>query len=247
MDNSIMINAWNVCLDLIKDRGFSCNKKYSELSREDINHLLNDDKLDILSNNKNGRVLYIHFINTPKVKFAQITATIKYCEELNIDFDLVFVLKPKPNSGIRKLEIRGQNNIQIFWCKQIQFNITKHSLVPIHRCLTEEEKEGILEKYEILYKSQFPIISQQDPIVRWYNYKKGDIIRISRKDSKTYEDIFKVGNKSCLSSAEKSFEDYLSENREINKNISITKRRKVLVNYYETNICDNLLRYRYVK
>lgn len=242
-----MIKAWYVCLDIIRDRGFSIDNKYFQLTKTDLNHLLNEDKLDILSNNKDGKVLYLHFINTPKVKYSQITNTIKYCEELNDNFDIMFILKPKPNCGIRKLEFKGENNVQIFWCKQIQFNITKHSLVPLHKKITDEEKENILLKYKILYKSQLPIISHQDPIVRWYNFKKGDIIRISRKSCKNYAHIFNVVDESCLSAKEENLEKYIGQYKEINKHTTISNRRETLKRFYESNIADNLLRYRYVK
>jgi len=59
------------------------------------------------------------------------------------------------------------------------FNITKHKLVPKHSKLSESEKEKVLEAYGITIK-QLPKISKEDPAIKSFDVKNGDIIKIER-------------------------------------------------------------------
>ena len=65
---------------------------------------------------------------------------------------------------------------ELFSVDELQFNITKHRLVPLHQKLNEEESKSFKEKYGLKYQA----ILTSDPISRFYNYKRGDIIRILR-------------------------------------------------------------------
>ena len=71
------------------------------------------------------------------------------------------------------------------WCKQLQFNVTKHILVPNHIKLDENEENFIIKKYNLKSKFQLPIILKNDPISRYYNYQSGDIIKIIKEYNET--------------------------------------------------------------
>ncbi|MBU2589629.1 MAG: DNA-directed RNA polymerase subunit H [Nanoarchaeota archaeon] len=70
-----------------------------------------------------------------------------------------------------------------------EINITKHIFVPKHTKLTEEEKEKILEEYNISL-SQLPKISKNDPAIKELEVKKGDLIKIERKSPTIGKSIF---------------------------------------------------------
>lgn len=60
------------------------------------------------------------------------------------------------------------------------FNVLKHTLVPEHIILSEEEKQKLLEKYNISEK-QLPKILSSDPVVKALGAKPGDVLKIIRK------------------------------------------------------------------
>ena len=92
---------------------------------------------------------------------------------------MIFVLKNKPNSTLKKLEKdRDLGDLQVRHLKELQINITKHSLVPDHIKLDDEEIKELMEKHSIHSKAQLPLILKDDPIARYYNYKPGDVIKI---------------------------------------------------------------------
>ena len=68
--------------------------------------------------------------------------------------------------------------IEMFSYKKLSFNITKHELQPIFICLPNEESKNIKKKFG----TNLSVIKLNDPIARFYDYKKGSIIKIVRKN-----------------------------------------------------------------
>ena len=66
--------------------------------------------------------------------------------------------------------------IELFFEDELQYNITKHILVPEHIRLSNNKAKKFKEKYG----TKFPILLINDPISRFFNYKSGDIIKIIR-------------------------------------------------------------------
>lgn len=62
---------------------------------------------------------------------------------------------------------------------QFLINPTKHRLVPKHTILSNTEKARVLAELRVT-EAQIPLIQTSDPIMRWYDAKPGDLIRITR-------------------------------------------------------------------
>ena len=60
------------------------------------------------------------------------------------------------------------------------FNIFDHVLVPKHVLLSPEEVANLLKKLNITL-NQLPKISIKDPVVKFLNAKKEDVVKILRK------------------------------------------------------------------
>ena len=68
--------------------------------------------------------------------------------------------------------------IELFAEEDLQYNITKHYLQPKFERLSDEEADEFKKKYGV----KFGTLRLDRPISCFYNYQKGDIIRIIRKD-----------------------------------------------------------------
>ncbi len=72
---------------------------------------------------------------------------------------------------------------------QVKIDISKHSFVPAHIKLTDEEVQQLLMKYNISIK-QLPSIKKTDPSIRELGVTIGDVIKIVRKSSTAGEYSF---------------------------------------------------------
>jgi len=60
-----------------------------------------------------------------------------------------------------------------------EIDVFQSELVPKHRILNEDEKKKFLEKYKVKL-TQLPRISIDDPAIKRFNPKPGDIVEIIR-------------------------------------------------------------------
>ena len=83
-------------------------------------------------------------------------------------------------NGLAEIDkLRSEDNqIEIFYFNQLSYNVVNHCLVPEHSLTTDEERQTILKS--VKSPSFLPEIYINDPPVRWYNWKVGDIIKIRR-------------------------------------------------------------------
>lgn len=70
-------------------------------------------------------------------------------------------------------------DIEIFEKSELQFNITKHILQP-----KSIEKLNIYDKEKLreMTSLKIPCMLKKDPIARFYHFKKGDVIKMIRRD-----------------------------------------------------------------
>ena len=66
--------------------------------------------------------------------------------------------------------------IELFPLESLRYNITKHRLVPKHTQLSKSESK----KFKDAYGVKIPILLRTDPIVRFYDFQKGSVIKIER-------------------------------------------------------------------
>lgn len=71
---------------------------------------------------------------------------------------------------------------EFFHFDELQYNITKHVYVPLHEKLSIQEKEEYKERFGL----KIPVLKTTDPVSRFYNFKKGDVVRVYRRDYPVY-------------------------------------------------------------
>ena len=182
-ESTFITNAWTTCLEILRDRGYNPDETYSKLNSKELEYLAQKNSLDIVAKDESRKkFICVKFILTEKVKSAYVKELVNEIKDkipLEHTYEMIFVLKNKPNSTLKKLEKnRDLGDIQIRSCKELQFNITKHVLVPQHIKLSDDEVKAIMTRYSIHSKTQLPLILREDPIVRYYNFKSGDVLKI---------------------------------------------------------------------
>lgn len=68
--------------------------------------------------------------------------------------------------------------VEVFQEEDLQYNITKHSLVPAHIKMSKEDQK----KFRELYGVNIPVLLRTDAVAKFYNFKKGEIVKIIRRN-----------------------------------------------------------------
>ena len=73
-----------------------------------------------------------------------------------------------------------------------EFNIIKHSLVPEHIKLSDEEKKSLLEEYNVKL-NQLPAILKSDVAIQPLDPEVGDIVKVVRNSpTNIKQDTYRV-------------------------------------------------------
>ena len=187
----------NNILDILESRGFN-TENYKGFSINEIHALLMNDQLDMMIHNEKKKV-YIKYFNIEKSirpnNVHEIVDSLFNIEQiLSINDELIIITKDEPNETLQKLQrsLYEHENIyiNIINIQRLQFNILKHSLVPIHRVLDDSEKQIVKNKYNIENDREFPTISRFDPVSQVLGIRPGELFKIERSSKTAIKNNF---------------------------------------------------------
>jgi len=93
------------------------------------------------------------------------------------DIDLIIIFDRKVSDNILNIN----KYIQIFTYRDLLINKVSHILVPKHELITDTETiHSILVNYNLKTLWNLPTMLLKDPMVRYYNGKKGNVMKITR-------------------------------------------------------------------
>lgn len=181
-------NARNNLLDILKERGYDVSD-YNNCGINTVGAMMDTDQLDLLLTHSSGKQLFVRYNIYKKLDLFSLVAYLFEEKKIlkNTD-DLMVIVKNEPNDTLI-------SNIDTVWNEQgiyvsvvniyrLQFNILKHTQVPKHEILTEEEKEHLFLAHHIKTVDDLPSISRYDPVALVLCMRPGMVCKIHRK-SKT--------------------------------------------------------------
>lgn len=113
-----------------------------------------------------------------KLNVSEIHGHITLLKEMKIDHGLL-VYSGTPTPAVKNVVRNAPDMkmiIELFDESDIQFNITKHRLQPKFERLDKNESKSFINKLKL------PTMLRSDPIARFYNYQRGDVIKVTRKN-----------------------------------------------------------------
>jgi DNA-directed RNA polymerase I, II, and III subunit RPABC1 len=119
------------------------------------------------------------------------SADVKKIVELDTDFAL-FLIVSREKAGANELKKLKELKVefQVFDMRELQYNISKHMLVPKHELLTNDaEIEEIVNVHMLKSRHQMPIILKTDPMARYLYARPGDLVRITRHSPTSGEHV----------------------------------------------------------
>jgi len=95
--------------------------------------------------------------------------------------NMIFISEVSLNKKEERVEKLNFVNSQFFLTEELVINPTRHIFYFPHKLLTEEEREDWLQKNKIR-PEQLSIIRKEDPIVKYFDWPKGEVVHIQRSE-----------------------------------------------------------------
>lgn len=174
MNREYIVRSFGTILEMLRDRG----EDLDGVEKEHINDVLKVDSIkQVIEIVLNDRIKVIYF--TPaKFKWTEVK---KYFEDTE-PFQLYILIVQENITQNNMKAIQALNlPVEIHLLNRLQFNITKHVLVPKHEVIRDKDEiDSVLSRFQLKNKYQFPIILKSDPIAKYYGMKNGDLVKITR-------------------------------------------------------------------
>jgi len=159
--------ALQTCLEMFQQRGYTI-----------VEH--DEDRINAVK--QDGRSICAFMADTPKFNVNRVQEYISFMNQLDTNHGII-VYKDNATPMAKKVIDNSQDIIiELFTEEELQYNITKHRLVPKHERLSPEEAVAFKKSFGI----KFPSLLITDPVSRFYGYSRGDIIKVTRKDGIIY-------------------------------------------------------------
>lgn len=175
MNKEQVIKSFGTILEMLADRKISLP---AHITPAHLAELL--DAETVLKNIIEIKVnnIKVVYYTPQKFKWADIK---KQFEDAKGDEHYILVLcENMTQNNLKSLHSCGAS-VEIHLVGRLQFNITKHNLVPKHEVIVDKaEIESILTRYKLKSRHQLPIILKTDPIAKYYAMRSGDIVKITR-------------------------------------------------------------------
>jgi DNA-directed RNA polymerase subunit H len=183
-------------LELMERQGFDVSG-YANFSVSEINAMKQNNQLDMLLEQKTestsekspeNKKVYIRYYLAKTIRPANLQEMIDdlfvLTETLKKQDTLYIIIKDNVNetliNELKDIWERDGIFIVIESIKCLQFNILKHTLVPEHNVISDDEVKTIMTRYNISDKVEFPDISRFDPVARAIGLRPGQVCHISR-------------------------------------------------------------------
>jgi len=150
-----------ILTEMLNDRGFDVSfdtQPYIAVSRE----------------SPLKRILIVLSEDESNTNISTVKTQLNLMKMYDVDHSILAYRGSLTPSAQKAITCLQDYRIELFTIQELQYNVTKHNLVPKHTLSTNTQ----IKKY----RDSLPIILQSDPICRYYDFKRGNIIEVERRN-----------------------------------------------------------------
>ena len=188
MNSNMIEKIKNNCIQMLNQRGYSIindkniilNYKEDNIDDNKTQNIENINNIydNILALKKNGDNIIVFFIKNTSFDTKGIREILSIMNSNKINHSVVVYKEKVTPVTLGIIEQIEDMKIELFSENELQFNITKHRLQPIFEKISLEDSKNIINKLG----TRLPILKKDGPISRFYDYDRGDVIRVIRKN-----------------------------------------------------------------
>ena len=174
-----VVRAWKTVREMLDDRGVDTAGSMDDAGITELASAQTTFGVPV-----NDQVTVVFHIGLQSIKKAEMETASEGATHVIVVLNTQASQGGKPNNATVKSLRQSTNDrgvkLEIFTLKEMQFNVTKHTLVPKHTKLDKEESVSLVDKLCLKSRFLLPIISQSDPVARYLGLNHGDIVSIDR-------------------------------------------------------------------
>lgn len=155
--------AYKICLEMLHQRGYS---------------IIENEDTYITALKPDGHQMVVFFHDVPKFGTKGMKEIISLMNEMEVLHALIVYKEDVTPFTKATLTRSEERRFELFAIEDLQYNITKHHLQPVFERLEEKEANELKQNYG----TKFGTLRIDRPISRFYDYQRGDVIRIIRRD-----------------------------------------------------------------
>jgi DNA-directed RNA polymerase subunit H len=172
-----VVRSFQTLCEMLTDRGTYNLDRLNSVSDVELAAMINEKSVFDIPLTADTKIIYFlmtKFKKAPAVDLISTEGTKK-----------VFFISRDPLTNINLNTIHNDIgtsiDVEFFHLKELQFNISKHYLVPKHELIRDPTLiQELIASYNLKSKLHLPLIQKSDPMARYLNAKPGDIVRITR-------------------------------------------------------------------
>lgn len=159
--------SWEQSIEIIKqmmmDRGFEV--------------WLDIDTISICSTKDNKLHIMIYLCRTEKFNIEGVKYAVYQLQQHRLKHVLIVYQNIITSSARKAVEHLQDYDVELFEKKELQFNPTRHRLYCPHVKIEKDDNE--IPKEQILH---LPVLLRTDVICKYFQFHRGDVIKIQRKN-----------------------------------------------------------------
>jgi DNA-directed RNA polymerase subunit H (RpoH/RPB5) len=180
--NQDVARSFRTITEMLRDRGV-VSTHLERLTGDDVIAAAGGKLLFHIDDSTSGyRIIYDM---SPKFKLGNIRKLLDPANE-QVKVYLVVVrdkqtVTPAAQKSVKELGGTGGFDVEFFDVKRLQYNLSKHSLVPKHEPVRDEKEiQDVLKRYILASRYHLPIILETDAMAEYLALRPGQIVRITR-------------------------------------------------------------------
>lgn len=168
--------AREVVLQMLRDRGHVRISLHPFRTYAEVRHLKDYGLLRIEAESGGGRRVRVDFCGPVKLGVKGIRQRAEQAIEAGIDM-LVFVYQFVITNPAQREMQKLACEVEAFNVRDLQFNVTRHTLNPAFRAMSHDEKIRVLTSRKWALKD-LPRMLVSDPVARYFAFKPGTLVEI---------------------------------------------------------------------
>ena len=157
--------AKKVCIRMLTKRGWICDD-------------IDDTEQTLTGYITKDQPFIVFMLSISKLNIAHVKEFIKILTDLNIKHCIIIYNNNITSSAKRIITNIVDIVFELFSVKELQFDITQHRYYRPHRALNNQEYNEFTKNTG----HNIPVLQKTDPICRYFNFERGSIIEVTRKD-----------------------------------------------------------------